>query len=98
MAKTAMNWLLEDNQPSIRYLALTQLLEKPEDDPDIKSAKEMIPKRGWAADILAEQKPGGWWVTKESLYCPMYNSKYWMLIILSDFGLTKDHPKLRNSS
>ena len=97
MAKTAMNWLLEDNQPSIRYLALTQLLEKPEDDPDIQSAKEMIPKRGWAADILAEQKPGGWWVTQESLYRPKYNSTNWMLLILSDLGMTKAHPKIRKA-
>ena len=98
MAKTAMNWLLEDNQPSIRYLALTQLLEKSEDDPDIQSAKEMIPKRGWAADILAEQKPGGWWVTQESLYRPKYNSTNWMLLILSDLGMTKAHPKIRKAS
>src|SRR5712691_7569660 len=94
MAKTAMNWLLEDNQPSVRYLALTRLLEKPEDDPDVQSAKEMIPKRGWAADILAEQKPGGWWGSNESLYRPKYLSTNWMLLILSDLGLTRDDPRI----
>jgi len=97
MAKTAMNWLLEDSQPSVRYLTLTQLLEKPEDDPDVQAAKDTIPKRGWAADILAEQKSGGWWVTDESLYRPKYSSTNWMLLILSDLAMTKAHPKIRTA-
>jgi hypothetical protein len=54
MKPRALEWLLEENQPSIRYLILTQLLGKPEDDPDVKSAKETIAKKGWAANILAQ--------------------------------------------
>lgn len=95
--KTALNWLLEENQPSVRYLALTQRLGKPEDDPEVDAAKTMIPKKGWAAEILAEQKPGGWWVSDEDLYWPKYLSTNWMLLILSDLGLTKAHPRIRTS-
>lgn len=50
-----MDWLLEEDQPAVRYLALTQLLEKPEGDSDVKEARVMIAKRGWASDILREQ-------------------------------------------
>lgn len=92
--KTVMNWLLEKNQPSVRYLTLTQLLGRPEDDPDVQSAKQMIPKRGWAADILARQKPGGWWVERDSLYRPKYLSTNWMLLILSDLGLTRKDARI----
>ena len=90
----ALDWLLEENQPSIRYLALTQLLGKPEDDPEVQSAREMIPKKGWAADILRQQNPGGWWVSGESLYRPKYLSTNWILLILSDLGLTKEDPRI----
>lgn len=89
-----MDWLLEENQPSIKYLTLTQLLKKPENDPEVQSVKQLIPKVGWAAEILAKQHPGGWWVDGESLYRPKYLSTNWMLLILSDLGLTKANPQI----
>ncbi len=54
-SNSVMDWLLEEDQPAVRYLALTQLLEKPEGDSDVKEARVMIAKRGWASDILREQ-------------------------------------------
>src|SRR5256885_17238565 len=69
-SNTALDWLLEENQPSIRYLALTQLLDRPEDDGEVQIAKEMIGKTGWAADILAAQDPGGWGASDERRYQP----------------------------
>ncbi len=94
---SVIEWLLEENQPSIRYLALKQLLGKAENDPEVRSSKEMIPRRGWAADILAEQQKGGWWVSDQSLYRPKYLSTNWMLLILSDLGLTKDEPRIERA-
>lgn len=93
-----IDWLLEDNQPSIKYLALTKLLWKPEKDPDVQSAKELITKRGWAADILSEQHPGGWWVSEKSLSRPKYTATYWMLLILSDLCVTNQDPRVRRAS
>jgi hypothetical protein len=87
--KTAQDWLLEENQPSIRYLALTKLLGKPKNDAEVESAKQMITKQGWAADILSKQTLGGWWTEEESFYRPKYISTNWMLLILSDLGLSR---------
>ncbi len=92
--RTATNWLLEEDQPAIRYLALTQLLDRPVDDPEVRAAREAIPRKGWAADILAEQRPSGWWVSEENLYRPKYLSTNWMLLVLSDLGLTKEDPRI----
>jgi hypothetical protein len=89
-----VEWLLEEDQPSIRYLALTELLGQKEDDPEVRSAKELIPRRGWAADILAKQQKGGWWVSIERLYGPKYISTNWMMLILSDLGLDKQEPRI----
>ncbi|HUK51575.1 MAG TPA: hypothetical protein VLV18_11095 [Terriglobales bacterium] len=93
----AVDWLLEKNQPSIRYLTLTQLLGRSETDAEVKSAKTMIPKVGWAADILGKQEPQGYWVGNESLYQPKYLSTNWMLLVLSDLGLTRQNPKIKKS-
>ncbi len=92
--KSAIDWLLEEQEPSMRYLALTQLEGRSEKDPEVRSAKERIGKEGWAATILAKQKPGGWWVHQENLYRPKYLSTNWMLLILSDLGMTREDPRI----
>ncbi len=73
-ADAVIRWLLEEDQPAIRYLTLTQLLGKPADDPEVEAAREQITKSGWAADLLATQKCGGWWGDGAKLYRPKYTS------------------------
>jgi hypothetical protein len=92
--KSAVDWLLEPDQPAIRYLTLTELQEKSEKDPEVIEAKKAILERGWAADILARQDPEGYWESKERFYTPKYLSTNWMLLILSDLGLTKKDKRI----
>ncbi len=96
--KAVTEWLLEEDQPSVRYHALTRLLDKPEDDSEVREARAAIPERGWAADILAKQDPGGWWVSKEGFYRPKYLSTNWMLLILADLGMTREDPRIRKAA
>ena len=42
MNNSVINWLLEENEPSIRYKALTELLDYPSDHEDVISAKENV--------------------------------------------------------
>ncbi len=97
MPDSVVEWLLEDDEPSIRWLTLTQLLDRPPDAPEVVAAKATIGTRGWAADILARQDPHGWWVSGEALYKPKYLSTNWMLLILSDLGLTRDDPRIERA-
>ena len=92
-----IRWLLKKDEPSIRYLTLTQLLDRPEDDADVRAAKARIGKTGWAADILARQDRTGRWADPEDLYVPKYLSTNWMLLILSDLGLTRKDPRITKS-
>jgi hypothetical protein len=94
----AIEWLLEEGEPSVRYMTLTQLLGKSEKDPDVKAAKKKIGKEGWAAELLAKQKPGGWWVHEENFYRPKYLSTNWMLLILSDLGLKREDTRIRRAA
>ncbi len=96
-SKNAIDWLLEDDQPSMRYFALTRLLGRAEDDPEVQATKEMIPRRGWAADILSKMNPDGWWVSDDSWYRPKYLSTNWMLLILSDLGIGKEDRRIRKA-
>ncbi len=92
------DWLLGTDQPAIRYLTLTQLLDKGKDDLEVRDAREAIPRRGWAADILAKQDPAGWWVRAERFYTPKYLSTNWMLLVLADLGMTKEDPRIQKAA
>jgi hypothetical protein len=89
-----INWLLEENQPSARFFTLTELLGRSESDSEVKSARKRITEAGWAKEILDRQLPGGYWVHEKSLFSPTFDATFWMLLILSDLGLTKKEPRI----
>ncbi|MHB8586285.1 MAG: prenyltransferase/squalene oxidase repeat-containing protein [Thermoplasmatota archaeon] len=93
-ADRTLAWLLEEDQPSIRYRTLTDLLGRGPRDSDVLAARQAIPERGWAADILAQQRPDGTWADPDSLYRPKYTSTNWMLLVLADLGMTRADPRI----
>ncbi len=93
-----VDWLLEEEQPAVRYRTLTGLLGKKESDKEVKAAKKAIPETGWAADILEKQDAGGWWVREDRLYQPKYLSTNWMLLVLADLGMTRDDPRIKRAA
>ncbi len=97
-SKKVLDWLLDDAQPSIRYLTLRQLIGKSESDPEVRDAKRAIPGAGWAAEILARRDPAGWWVHESNFYKPKYVSTNWNLLALSDLGATRAVPEIADSA
>jgi squalene-hopene cyclase-like protein len=89
-----IDWLLEGNQPSIKFLTLTELLGRTERDPEAKLAKKDIAKIGWAKDVLDKQLPSGRWYHEKSLFMPRFQTTFWMLLILSDLGLTNEDSRI----
>ena len=93
-----IDWLLEENQPAVRYFALSNLLGCRRQDPEVREAYSNIPKRGWAFDILRLQKGDGYWESAKSLYTPKYTATNWMCLILSDLGLTIEDRRVRKAA
>src|SRR5487761_21242 len=93
-----VDWLLQEDQPSVRYYALVDLLERKEDDPDVRAALSNIPKRGWAGKIFALQKPKGNWERRDNLYQPKYTATNWRALVLSDLGLTSKDKRIEKSA
>jgi hypothetical protein len=92
-----MAWLLEPEQPAARYHALVGLLGRSESAKDVRLARADIPLRGWAARILREQKPGGFWESRDNLYLPKYTATIWNLIVLADLGMTAHDERVRRA-
>ncbi|MBC7231896.1 MAG: hypothetical protein H5T68_01445 [Chloroflexi bacterium] len=93
----AIPWLLEPNNPSVRYLALRHLLELPEDDADVQTTRSAIPGSPIAAHIFARQAPGGYWGDPTSPYLPKYKSTYWTLILLGHLGLNYEDQRVQRA-
>jgi hypothetical protein len=81
-----VDWLLEKDNPSVRYFTLTEILEQAADDPDVKAAKDRIMRVGVVPAILAKQTAGGHWETPEQFYTAKYRGTAWQLIILAELG------------
>jgi hypothetical protein len=60
---------------------------------DLEKAKRAIILRGWVADIYSAQNQDGYWVDGKDLYRPKYISTNWMLLTLSDLGMTREDPR-----
>ena len=92
-----LDWLLEPDQPAARHRALVALMGRPEADEDVRKARAEIPERGWAADILRDQRPDGFWESRDDLYRPKYTATIWKLIVLAELGLTADDARVRRA-
>ena len=94
-------WLLEANQPAVRYFTLVDLLDRSPGDGEVREARAQIPKRGWARDILRLQRPGGHWVRRgpapADLYVPKYTATIWRFLVLADLGMTAQDPRIRTT-
>ncbi|MGQ9492685.1 MAG: hypothetical protein ACUVR2_02840 [Anaerolineae bacterium] len=92
----ALSWLLEPDNPSVRYLALRHLLGHSKDDMEVQAARSAIPSSPLVARIFARQAPGGYWGDPTSPYLPKYKSTYWTLMLLGHLGLHRtDEPVQR---
>jgi len=96
-ASGLMAWLLDEEQPSVVYHFLKGVLGKKDDDEHVGRAAAAIPERGWAPELLAGQKPGGYWESKDDLYRPKYQATIWKLIVLADLGMTANDERIRRS-
>ena len=92
-----IDWLLEKDNPSIRYFTLSEILDKPETNPELKAAKDNIMKIGVVPKILAKEKYGGYWETPERFYTAKYKGTAWQLIILAELGVDEKDERIKKA-
>lgn len=82
----AISWLLEPDNPSIRYWALLDLEGRKASDPEVVKARHAVMTSHPVKEILAAQNPGGWWESEVDIYVPKYTATTHSLMILSELG------------
>lgn len=96
-SQSVIDWLLEKENQSIRYLTLTDLFDWDEADPEVKEAKNGIPHSELAVRIFQKQNAEGYWENRDSPYKPKYKSTYWQVMILGQLGFDKSDKKVRKA-
>lgn len=92
------DWLLEEENPSVQYLTLREILEKQETAPEVLSARRNIMETGVVPKILAKQLPGGYWEKEEDFYIrTKYKGTVWQLIILAELWADRDDPRIKKT-
>ncbi len=91
-------WLLEDDNPSVRYSTLVDIEGLSLGDKRVAEAKKAIMEKGIVPKILAGQKEGGHWENPEDFYVrTKYRGTVWQLIILAELGADGSDPRIRRA-
>jgi hypothetical protein len=86
---TPIEWLLEEDQPAVRYLAQTQLVGASETAPEVRATRSRRTATGWARDLLE-----GLGESASGEYQPKYVSSNWKLLVVADLGVTRNDPRI----
>lgn len=80
------DWLLEDNNPEIKYRTLTELFEKPIDDSEVQAVYDLIREHKDIKKIFSKQNEKGIWDNSE--YGVHTSLRY--LTALAEYGMHSD--------
>ena len=81
---SAIEWLLKSEDPSIRYLTLTDILDKPTDSPDVEATRRLVPNGPRVRTLLdGQQSDGGFGVHPYQ----KWTGAHWRLVSLVELGV-----------
>ena len=104
--KNVTEWLLEEENPSIRYRFLRELQELPESDPELQSTRKQITSYQPVRNMLDAMHPEGYWEQinprskksygKDVEY--MRDTTHFILAYLAELGMTREDPKIEKAA
>jgi hypothetical protein len=92
-----IDWLLEEENPSVRFFALRDLLGRPEGSLEVRNASRDIMTRGVVPKILDRQNADGSWAEKDKFYRSKYKGTVWQLIVLANLGADGTDSRVRKA-
>ncbi len=96
-SQSVLNWLLEEDEPSVRYQTLVHLRGRSENEPSVDETKKLVGVKGWASRIFEKQKEGKYWDNPDSCYVPKFSASAWQMVVLADLGVSPEDPRVRNA-
>jgi hypothetical protein len=92
-------WLLESNNPPVRYFTLKDILERAENDPEVRDARKSIMTAGIVPRILEQQNEDGSWGVPDDFYLgAKYKGTVWNIIVLAELGADGKDTRIRKAA
>ncbi len=91
------DWLLDEDNPSVRYFTLTDILGRSPHSRAMAQARRAIMTRGPVPEILGRQNSDGGWAPPHRLYTSKYWGTVWTLIVLAELGADPDDARIRRA-
>lgn len=88
-------WLLEPDNPSVRYFTLTDILDRSPNSAEAKEARAAIATSSAVETIFAAQSPEGYWESATRPYSAKYKGTVWQLIVLAELGVSGEDRRVR---
>ena len=90
MKSLGLDWLLEKEDPPIRFHALHDILGRSLNDPEVKKARQRIRDYRPVRKLLRMRNREGYWPPKNTFYNPKWTASVWPLMLLGEMGLPPD--------
>ena len=102
-----LEWLLEDDNPSVRYRPLIDLRERPAEDPVVIDTKGRVLTSEAVVNILTRMHPDGYWLQQnprtkvtvgDGTEYEAFLTTHFCLSYLAELGLDKHHPNVSKAA
>ena len=93
-AASVLDWLLDPEDPPVRYQALRSLVGLPLDHREVVRARRAVLDWPPVQSILHQQNADGSWRDPEAPYQPTYTASFWTLMLLAYVGLDRSDERI----
>jgi hypothetical protein len=97
MPAAVLDWLLEPENPSVRYRTLTELMGTPKYNPEVRQVRADIPGSKAVQKIFAKMHPDGYWLHRSvgaGVSYAMSSSTHFVLAYLAELGLDREDERV----
>jgi hypothetical protein len=94
--KSQLEWLLEPDDASVRYLTMRDLVKA--DARELDASKKATHTEGPIAEVLSKMNKEGYWVQAGAGYYPKYTGTVWSVILLGQLGASIDMDERINTA
>jgi hypothetical protein len=93
-----VSWLLEKDDPGVRYLALRDLKDLSADDRELRIPRQAAHRQGPIAVLLDAMEDEGYWFKPGPGYSPKYRGTVWSIILLAQLGASvNEDPRVQRA-
>lgn len=90
-----LEWLLEEDNPGMRFSALTMLLGRDPEAPDVRGLRSAAMQIDPIRTIMAHQEPEGHWGQPQRFYHGKYFGTVWQIIFLAQLAADPDDERIK---